>query len=331
MLWGDNTNIFLSGAGNMTKEEFIRIARGCIPTAHSAVEALSLAEKLEWDVVRSKLMGEARTLSLMPSDIAVVERLVASFGYIRQPINIGQTSADAARKYMNASYQTPGIRAIAKIKGLSRSGGGTMVPLLPLQRQGTENILYEYRWAAPISANLRVDDIYIHADGGDDLVLARRRSVGRKKIPVAPPPKDTEYFHYYQANPAGKATGDCLIRAIATATGMTWDETLDGLARFAGESTLLNIHRVFEPYLHHIGFQRHHVSLRSDGHWPTGAQLCEMLDQEYQNSEKIVAFIGRSHMTAIFPVQTSQGSAYKIVDEFDCSDWVVSEYWSANR
>ena len=159
----------------MTKEEFIRIARGCIPTAHSAVEALSLAEKLEWDVVRSKLMGEARTLSLMPSDIAVVERLVASFGYIRQPIKIGQTSADA-------SYQTPGIRAIAKIKGLSRSGGGTMVPLLPLQRQGTENILYEYRWAAPISANLRVDDIYIHADGGDDLVLARRRSVGRKKI-----------------------------------------------------------------------------------------------------------------------------------------------------
>ncbi len=315
----------------MTKEEFIRIARGCIPTAHSAVEALSLAEKLEWDVVRSKLMGEARTLSLMPTDIAVVERLMASFGYIRQPIKIGQTSADAARKYMNASYQTPGIRAIAKIKGLSRSGGGTMVPLLPLQAQKTGKIRYEYCWAAPISENLRVDDIYIHSDGGDDLVLARRRNVGRKKTPAAPPPKDTEYFHYYQANPAGKATGDCLIRAIAAATGMTWGETLDGLARFAGESILSNIYRVFEPYLHRIGFQHHHMPLRADGHWPTGAKFCEMLDQKYQNGEKIVAFIGRAHMTAVLPVQTSQGSKYKITDEFDCSDWVVSEYWSASR
>ena len=38
-------------------------------------------------------------------------------------------------------------------------------------------------------------------------------------------------FHFYNANPSGKRTTDCVIRAISTATDQTWEETFNGLAQ----------------------------------------------------------------------------------------------------
>lgn len=36
-------------------------------------------------------------------------------------------------------------------------------------------------------------------------------------------------FRIYNANPKGKKTGDCAIRAVANILGITWDEALDEL------------------------------------------------------------------------------------------------------
>lgn len=36
-------------------------------------------------------------------------------------------------------------------------------------------------------------------------------------------------FSYFNPNPEGKQVGDCTVRAIAKATGKSWDETYVGL------------------------------------------------------------------------------------------------------
>ena len=40
---------------------------------------------------------------------------------------------------------------------------------------------------------------------------------------------DTETFHYYNCNPKNKIASDCVVRAIATATGISWEDTLQAL------------------------------------------------------------------------------------------------------
>ena len=36
-------------------------------------------------------------------------------------------------------------------------------------------------------------------------------------------------FSYFNPNPAGQKVGDCTVRAIAKATGKSWDEVYIGL------------------------------------------------------------------------------------------------------
>lgn len=44
-------------------------------------------------------------------------------------------------------------------------------------------------------------------------------------------PENTEYFTYYNANPKGKHTTDCVIRAICTALGQDYKETVMELTK----------------------------------------------------------------------------------------------------
>ena len=37
-------------------------------------------------------------------------------------------------------------------------------------------------------------------------------------------------YEYYNPNPAGRNVGDCAVRAIAKALGLTWDEAYDEIA-----------------------------------------------------------------------------------------------------
>lgn len=40
-------------------------------------------------------------------------------------------------------------------------------------------------------------------------------------------PQTTDFFEYHNENPKGKHTGDCSVRCLATALGITWDEAVD--------------------------------------------------------------------------------------------------------
>ena len=56
-------------------------------------------------------------------------------------------------------------------------------------------------------------------------------------------------------NPRNKRVGDCVVRAIATATGMTWREVYADLARVGyDEADMMSSNDVWGLYLYLLGF-----------------------------------------------------------------------------
>ena len=64
-------------------------------------------------------------------------------------------------------------------------------------------------------------------------------------------------FSYFNPNPAGLKVGDCTVRAIAKATGKSWDEVYIGLCLqglIMGD--LPSANSVWSAYLRQQGFTR---------------------------------------------------------------------------
>lgn len=64
-------------------------------------------------------------------------------------------------------------------------------------------------------------------------------------------------YAYYNPNPAGRSVGDCAVRAVAQALGMSWEEAYCGLALEGFKrGDLPNADSVWGPYLKAHGFVR---------------------------------------------------------------------------
>lgn len=65
-------------------------------------------------------------------------------------------------------------------------------------------------------------------------------------------------YEHYNPNPAGRAVGDCAVRAISKALDQTWEETYVGLALEGFQrGDLPNADSVWGPYLKARGLTRH--------------------------------------------------------------------------
>ena len=70
-------------------------------------------------------------------------------------------------------------------------------------------------------------------------------------------------YKYYNANPSGKATGDCVIRAISAVTGLPWRTVHWDLAMLSNEMyQMMDDNVVWHEYLRRLGFDIHQVE------WP---------------------------------------------------------------
>lgn len=111
----------------------------------------------------------------------------------------------------------------------------------------------------------------------------------RKSIENAMP------YEYYNENPAGKAVGDCAIRAISKALGQTWEQTYVGLALEGFiRGDLLNADSVWGPYLRKRGFSRYLI--------PDDCPDCmtvEKFAEENQKGTFILSMPGRHVVTIV--------------------------------
>lgn len=146
-------------------------------------------------------------------------------------------------------------------------------------------------------------------------------------------PKETNSFHYYNANPKDKRTSDCVVRAIATATDKTWEEVLQGLTEIAIKYKLMpNDVKCYTRYLESLGFTKHKQPRKWDNTKYTGSDFCEMLGSdncdyilEYNTSkETVLAHIGGHHIVCI----KEHDGQHKIYDTWNSSSRCIGVYWT---
>lgn len=65
-------------------------------------------------------------------------------------------------------------------------------------------------------------------------------------------------FVYYNPNPENKIVGDCTVRAISVALGISWDQAHDDLCDLSGEMhDMPSSNNVWGEYVRLHGFKRH--------------------------------------------------------------------------
>lgn len=133
----------------------------------------------------------------------------------------------------------------------------------------------------------------------------------RSRMEIYP---DTNTFHYYNANPKNRITGDCTFRAVCTALGQPWKETVMEMAILSCETGYaINDKKGIERYLAKKGWKKMNQPKKLDGTKFTGKEFCKIF------KGTCVAKIGTHHIVCI-----KNG---KVHDIWDSTDGCIGNYW----
>ena len=138
-------------------------------------------------------------------------------------------------------------------------------------------------------------------------------------------PNDTPYFRYYNANPKDRRTADCVLRAIATSTGKSWDEVLDGLVEISHKyKVMVNDTPCYDRYLQSLGYSKMAQPRKGDNTKYTGEEFCRDYLGKFCLAEyDVVAHIGGNHIVAIVD--------RKVVDIWNSTYKTIGNYWIRRR
>ncbi len=130
-------------------------------------------------------------------------------------------------------------------------------------------------------------------------------------------PENNRYFTYHNVNPKDKFTGDCVVRALAYANDMTWDEVFFELCSIGINKKLMpNNEKVYEQFLKDKGWRKQKQPVHYDGTKYRAFNFCNA----FARPEKRYIISMRRHLTVI--------ANKKVVDIWDCSKEVVGVYWT---
>lgn len=140
--------------------------------------------------------------------------------------------------------------------------------------------------------------------------------------------KDTETFHFYNANPHNRFTTDCVIRAISTATRIPYNTVVMELAKIQCETGFDDGDaKVYGKYLEQLGWKKMKQPRKSDNTKYTGKEFCKELmryDSNIASDEdfditRVIAHIGGNHIVAIIEGQVN--------DTWDSTAGCIGNYW----
>lgn len=133
---------------------------------------------------------------------------------------------------------------------------------------------------------------------------------------------ETATFHYHNANPKNRLTGDCVVRALCTALNKPYEEVLRELV----ESSLKSGYSVsstenYARYLKESGWVKHPQPRKWDNTKFTGEEWCREVWQHYRGCgyERMIAHIGGGHIVAII--------GFKVWDTWDSTEGCIGNYW----
>lgn len=121
-------------------------------------------------------------------------------------------------------------------------------------------------------------------------------------------------FQYFNANPSGNNTNDCVIRSICAATGSEWDDVLSELTKCALKHKLMvDDPDLYSKYLKSIGWEKQKQPKKRNGKKYTGREWVAIF------KGNAIAHMGTHHMVYV--------SHNKVWDTWDSSDGIVGNYW----
>lgn len=120
-------------------------------------------------------------------------------------------------------------------------------------------------------------------------------------------------YVYFNSNPENKLVGDCVIRAIAKATGDDWETVYLGVASVGFDlHDMPSANRVWGQYLRSRGFERFSI--------PNTCPDCYTIrDFSFDYNKGVYLAATGTHVVAII-----DGNYY---DTFDSGDDVIIYYW----
>ena len=132
---------------------------------------------------------------------------------------------------------------------------------------------------------------------------------------------DSFVYHYHNANPKGRITADCVIRAISTALNQDYNETLNELCQLQMETGyMLNDKKCYEKYLDMKGWIKCKQPRKIDGTKYTGHEFCSSgIIKKLQLGKRIVAHIGGHHLVAIIDG--------RVWDTWNSTGGCIGNYW----
>lgn len=132
---------------------------------------------------------------------------------------------------------------------------------------------------------------------------------------------DTTTFHYYNANPHNRITGDCVTRAETVVLGIPYNQVVVENAEMQCKTGFDNADaKGIEKYMQTKGWKKNPQPRKADGTKYTVTEFCTRLAKPGQRY--LVSMAG--HIVAIVDC--------KAWDTWDCTDWrytkCVGNFWS---
>ena len=120
-------------------------------------------------------------------------------------------------------------------------------------------------------------------------------------------------YRYFNPNPCSKNTGDCTVRAICAATGMSWDMAFDELCDKAKEiGEMPSSNNAWGQYLQDLGFTYRPL--------PNTCPFCFSVKDFCKENPKGTFILG----TGTHAVTAIDGNYY---DAWDSGDEIIAYVW----
>ena len=140
----------------------------------------------------------------------------------------------------------------------------------------------------------------------------------------------------YNANPKGWKTGDCVVRAISTATNKSWDDVFIGLNEIAfKKKRVFNDPIVYTEYLKQLGwdkkaqprFYEYGCGCKVGMSKQTVNEFIDYINGDLQINRKTDAYIitVAHHMTCV-KFDNTLGK-FELYDIWDCGNKTIRNYW----
>lgn len=128
---------------------------------------------------------------------------------------------------------------------------------------------------------------------------------------------ETSTFHYYNANPHNRITGDCVIRAVCTGLNLAYYDCMDMLVDESKQNGYsISSKDNVKKFLAKKGIFMMKQPRKADNTKYTGAEFCKKIAQK---GKRYIAHIGGGHMVAIVDK--------KVNDIWNSTGGCIGNYW----